>query len=176
MRLWYFLSSVNSFFKHACAAIQWGRCPFLVGPFVCVCQQRRLWQDCAGSPEPSLVACLISTIFSWAGSNKLFNISSVMLSKTLKLFVIRSNWNVSCDSESPNCIIHHHHWVAAWQNQQNDLCTQQRLRSAWASESSLCTHWVAKDPRFLHADSENWSDWEDAQADLSLRWGHRSWS
>ena len=24
-------------------------------------------------------------------------------------------------------------WAAAWQNQQNDLCAQQRLRSAWAS-------------------------------------------
>ena len=31
------------------------------------------------------------------------------------------------------------------------MCTQRRLRSAWAS---LCTQWVAKDPSFLHADSE----------------------
>ena len=39
------------------------------------------------------------------------------------------------------------------------LCTQRRLRSAWASaqsdQSSLCTQWVAKDPSFLHADSED---------------------
>ena len=38
------------------------------------------------------------------------------------------------------------------------LCAQRRLRSAWASaqsdQSTLCAHWVAKDPRFLHADSE----------------------
>ena len=38
------------------------------------------------------------------------------------------------------------------------LCTQWRLRSAWASaqsdQSSLCTQWVAKDSSFLHADSE----------------------
>ena len=40
------------------------------------------------------------------------------------------------------------------------------------SESSLCAQWVAKDARFLHADSEDWSDWADAQADLSLRWAH----
>ena len=37
-------------------------------------------------------------------------------------------------------------------------CTQRRLRSAWASaqsdQSSLCIQWVAKDPRFLDADSE----------------------
>ena len=39
------------------------------------------------------------------------------------------------------------------------------------SESSLCAQWVAKDPRFLHADSkDSWADWADAQADLSLRW------
>ena len=40
------------------------------------------------------------------------------------------------------------------------------------SESSLCAQWVAKDPSFLHADSEDWSDWANAQADLSLRWAH----
>ena len=40
------------------------------------------------------------------------------------------------------------------------------------SESSLCAQWVAKDPSFLHADSEDWSDWADAQADLSLRWAN----
>ena len=32
------------------------------------------------------------------------------------------------------------------------------------SESSLCAQWVAKDPSFLHADSED--------SDLSLRWAH----
>ena len=39
------------------------------------------------------------------------------------------------------------------------VCTQQRLRSASASaqsdQSSLCAQWVAKDSRFLHADSED---------------------
>ena len=52
------------------------------------------------------------------------------------------------------------------------VCTQRRLVSAWGSESSLsawrnfrslATHW---------AHSEDWSDWVDAQVDLSLRWGH----
>ena len=64
-------------------------------------------------------------------------------------------------------------WAASWQNQ---LCSQRRLRSAWAfaqsEQSSLCAQWVAKDPRFLHVDSEDWSDWADAQADLSPRWAH----
>ena len=47
------------------------------------------------------------------------------------------------------------------------------IRSVW-SESSLCAQWVAKDLSFLHADSQDWSDWADAKADLSLRWAHRS--
>ena len=34
------------------------------------------------------------------------------------------------------------------------LCTQWRLRSVWP-ESLLCTQWVAKDPTFLHAVSED---------------------
>ena len=56
------------------------------------------------------------------------------------------------------------------------LCTQQRLRSAWAStksdQSSMCTQLVAKDLSSLHTDSEDWSNWADAQADLSLHWAH----
>ena len=49
------------------------------------------------------------------------------------------------------------------------LCAQRRLRSVW-SECLLCAQWVAKDSKFLHA--RIWSDWADAQADLSLRWAH----
>ena len=36
------------------------------------------------------------------------------------------------------------------------------IRPVW-SESPLCTQWIAKDPSFLHVDSEDWSDWADAQ-------------
>ena len=50
-------------------------------------------------------------------------------------------------------------WAASWQNQQNGICAQRRLRSAWAStqsdRSTLCAQWLAKDPSFLHADSED---------------------
>ena len=35
--------------------------------------------------------------------------------------------------------------------------------SAWRKLGSLATHW---------AHSEDWSDWADAQADLTLRWEH----
>ena len=40
------------------------------------------------------------------------------------------------------------------------------IHPVW-SESLLCAQWVAKDPRFLPADSEDCSDWVDAQADVS---------
>ena len=35
--------------------------------------------------------------------------------------------------------------------------------SEWRKLGSLAAHW---------AHSEDWSDWADAQADLSLRWAH----
>ena len=68
-------------------------------------------------------------------------------------------------------------WATAWQTNKM-MRAQRRLRSACASaqsdQSSLCTLWVGKDPRFLHADSDDWSDWVAAQIDLCLRWAH-SW-
>ena len=42
------------------------------------------------------------------------------------------------------------------------------------SESSLCALRIAKNPRLLHMDSEDWSACVDAQADPNLRWAHRS--
>ena len=62
-------------------------------------------------------------------------------------------------------------WATTWQNQQNECVPSEDIRPVW-SESSLCIQWVAKDPSFLHAYSEDCSDWTDAQADLSLRWAH----
>ena len=50
-------------------------------------------------------------------------------------------------------------WATSRQNQQNGMCAQHRLRSAWASvqsdQSSLCAQWVAKDLNFFHADSKD---------------------
>ena len=43
-------------------------------------------------------------------------------------------------------------WAATWQNQQNECVPS--IRPVW-SESLLCASWVAKDPNFLHADSED---------------------
>ena len=50
VRLWYFSSSVNSFFKRACAAIQWARCldfwsDLSSTSILHVGEQWRLWRD-----------------------------------------------------------------------------------------------------------------------------------
>ena len=54
-----------------------------------------------------------------------------------------------------------HKWATSWQNQQNGMCAQRRLRSAWASTQS---------DQSLHCRHEE--SLGDAQADLSLRWAH----
>ena len=51
MRFWHFLSSVNSFFKYACAAIQSGymsnfKSDSASTSIIRVCEQRRLWRGC----------------------------------------------------------------------------------------------------------------------------------
>ena len=55
------------------------------------------------------------------------------------------------------------------------LCAPRRLRSAWASaqsdQSLRCPAWRKLGSLGTHwAQSEDWLDWEDTQADLSLRW------
>ena len=64
-------------------------------------------------------------------------------------------------------------------NQQNDLCTQRRLWSALASaqsdQSLLSALREARGPELSSGERQGlWSDWADAQADLSLRWPQRS--
>ena len=67
-------------------------------------------------------------------------------------------------------------WAAALQNKQNDLCAQQRLRSTWAStqsDQSSLSAWTNIGPLTTYwVHSKDWSDWVDAQADLSLHWAH----
>ena len=56
-------------------------------------------------------------------------------------------------------------------NQQNDLCAQRRLRSAWTSaqsdQSLRCPHEETLGPQLPIVMA-------DALVDLSLRWAHRS--
>ena len=72
-------------------------------------------------------------------------------------------------------LIRCHIWAASWQNKQNGMCAQRRLRSASAqSDQSLCCpHEESLGPS-LSAQLRLWSDWADAQADLSLRWANEA--
>ena len=67
-------------------------------------------------------------------------------------------------------ICYYHIWAASWQNQQSECAPSEdtdppslirvfvvRMKKAWTLSFPL---------------SEDWSDWADAQADLSLRWAH----
>ena len=82
MRLCYFSSSINSFFKrmpsHPVGLDVW----FLVGPFLYFHNMwtvkalaRRCW--CAGLPEHWLVTDVISSIISWAGCNVVLHLGDV---------------------------------------------------------------------------------------------------
>ena len=66
-------------------------------------------------------------------------------------------------------------WAASWQNQQNGMCAQRRLRSAWVSaQSDQGLRCLLEESLSypLSAQRRLWSDWADAQADLSLRRAH----
>ena len=71
-------------------------------------------------------------------------------------------------------------WAASWQNKQNGMCAQRRLRSAWASaqsdQSLRCPHEESLGPKLpIERTAKNIVRpviWAYAQADLSLRWAH----
>ena len=71
-----------------------------------------------------------------------------------------------------------HYIVTAWQNRQNSMCAQRRLRSAWHSPRlirvfAVCMKnaWVLSS-YLLSALQRLWSDWAEAQAGLSVRYAH----
>ena len=68
--------------------------------------------------------------------------------------------------------------AAAWQNQQNDLCAQRtQIRLGIHPIWSVFAVRMKKpwDLSYSMSISEDWSDWADAQADLSLCLAHRKW-
>ena len=80
-----------------------------------------------------------------------------------------------------NKLIKNDRSAASWQNQQNGMCAQRRLRSDWADPGHppslirgfpvrMKKAWVLSYP--LSDKRKLWSDWVDVQADLSLRWVH----
>ena len=70
-----------------------------------------------------------------------------------------------------------HIWAATWQNQQNECASSEDSDQPGHPPSLIRVFavrmkkaWVLSYP--LSAQRRLWSDWEDAQADLSLCWAH----
>ena len=68
-------------------------------------------------------------------------------------------------------------WAASWQNQQNECAPSEDSDQPGHLPSlirvfAVCMKkpWILSYP--LSAQQRLWSDWADAQADLSLRWAH----
>ena len=116
--------------------------------------------------KTALATCNISTHWSTWGTRhgeRTMGIFTALSSKKHKMNSIKcvltffSRYFKQEQSTSLRCKIL---WAASWQNQQNSMCSQRRLKSSlgihpvWP-ESSLSTRWVAKEPSFLHADSED---------------------
>ena len=98
-----------------------------------------------GWSESSLGACVILKVLSCCGSN--------------------TQWQKSSLGEP--------------RHDKTNKITVRPAMTRWAStqsdQSSPCAQWVAKDPRFLHADSkgsDQTGQMPSAQAYLSLRWAH----
>ena len=83
-----------------------------------------------------------------------------------------------CSGSLYHMKIHVQKWAVACQNQQNGMCAQRRLRYKHGPSLirvfavRMKKAWVLSYP--LSAQWRLWSNWADAQADLSLRWTQRS--
>ena len=145
-----------------------------------LCEQRRFRRACASAQSRQNRRCSVIQAVSqeesshrkpdhwplWMAGHAQLKFVMTECSKT-QIRLTGLIWSNCVTCSDGACFI----WATAWKK--NDLCTQRRLRSAWASvlsdQCSLCTLSIAKDPMLLHADSDDWSDWANAQADLSLR-------
>ena len=68
-------------------------------------------------------------------------------------------------------------WVATWQKQQNECAHSNDSDQPWHPPSLIRVFAVRMKKALvlsypLSAQQRHWSDWADAQADLSLRWAH----
>ena len=77
---------------------------------------------------------LSCTLYRWKHYN-IYNNTQVMSYMSIYAVIILFSWEKSFTDtklQAPNKFI----WAASWQNQQNGICAQRRLRSAWASAQS----------------------------------------
>ena len=118
----------------------------------------------------SPVRCQINEIWYKGGLIRTAQMSRLMTKPTKRMCAqqrLRSAW-ASAQSYQSLPVLMKKAWVLSCLMTKPTKCM---CRQVW-SESSLCAQWVAKNPSFLHADREDWSDWVDAQADPSLWWAH----
>ena len=80
---------------------------------------------CAGSSEPLLFTYVVSIIFIWDSSNRCLSHRQEVKA-----------WHVWISALSHQKIYRLTHNIWAWQNQQDELCTQWRLRPAWVATQS----------------------------------------
>ena len=57
--------------------------------------------------------------------------NGLLSNESVSVSISKTKWDARCFQWHLNDV-----WAAAWQNEQNDLCSQRRLRSAWASAQS----------------------------------------
>ena len=111
---------------------------------------------------------LIYIVFQIFSYHSLYTQSSTLTKYRVVFSFQQQIWNSLTDCK----------WAASWQNQQSECVpsedSDQPGHPPRLSRVFACAQWVAKDSSFLHADSEDWSDWADAQSetDLSLRYAH----
>ena len=134
-------------------AVEWGNCS--------VCVRSRHWGDNAKVKHDSLciywsdIACLTNGCSSMVDINILLR----------NAWVFPQWW--STGKQVGYTTLVHFIWVAAWQNQQNDLSSLIRVFAVCMKK-----HWALN--YLFSAQWRLWSDWVDAHADLSLCWAHMS--
>ena len=81
---------------------------------------------------------VLARLVSWAGLefDCIGSWSLHAVSSTLPFLVFCHQWNNATYLDRYKGMLNKAKWETAWQNRQNDLCTQRRLGSAWASAQS----------------------------------------
>ena len=79
--------------------------------------------------------------------------------------------------KQPACLIIVHIWATSWQNQQNECAPSEDSDQPGHPPSLIRVFAVRMKKLWVHSyplstQRRLWSDWADAQADLSLRWAH----
>ena len=117
-------------------------------------------------------------LFTISHSMHFISCSALLSPSCIQIFLIFFLFNIFITKANNGCL---QKIETSWQNQQNDICAQGRLRSAWASAQSdrvfavpIKKHWIFSYPS--SALRSLWSDWADDQADQSLCRVHRSFS